>query len=63
MKQGLHKYGLQKGHSKDWDLQLPWLAMGYNLVNKPPLHHFHHILYCSVVILNYQPPCDMMLWQ
>ena len=25
----LCKYGLQAGHLGDWDLQLPWLAMGY----------------------------------
>jgi hypothetical protein len=29
MKRGLQKYGLQKGHTWDWDLQLPWLTMGY----------------------------------
>ncbi len=29
MKWGLWKYGLHKGHIRSWDLQLPWLAMGY----------------------------------
>jgi hypothetical protein len=29
VKRALHKYGLQKGHLGDWDIQLPWLAMGY----------------------------------
>jgi hypothetical protein len=29
VKWGLQKYGLHKGHTQVWDLQLPWLAMGY----------------------------------
>jgi hypothetical protein len=29
MKRDLQKYGLQKGHIQNWDLQLPWLIMGY----------------------------------
>ncbi len=29
MKWGLWKYDLHKGHIRDWDLWLPWLAMGY----------------------------------
>jgi hypothetical protein len=29
MKWGLRNYGLQKGHIRFWDLQLPWLTMGY----------------------------------
>jgi hypothetical protein len=29
VKKGLRKYSLKKGHDGDWDLQLPWLAMGY----------------------------------
>ncbi len=29
MKWGLWKYGLQKGHIRDWDLELLWLVMGY----------------------------------
>jgi hypothetical protein len=48
------KIGTCNYHGWQWDI---------SLVNKPPLHHFHHILYCLVVILNYQPPCNMMLWQ
>jgi hypothetical protein len=31
MKQGLQKYGFQKCHTEDWELQLPWLTMGYRL--------------------------------
>jgi hypothetical protein len=29
VKWGLRKYGLHKGHTQVWDLQLPRLAMGY----------------------------------
>jgi len=29
MKRSLRKYGLHKGQIRNWDLQLPWLAMGY----------------------------------
>jgi len=29
VKRALCKYGLQKGHLGDWDIQSPWLAMGY----------------------------------
>jgi hypothetical protein len=29
VKHGLCKFGLQKGHLGDWDLQFPWLIMGY----------------------------------
>jgi len=29
VKQALQKYGLHKGHTRYWDLRLPWLAMGY----------------------------------
>jgi hypothetical protein len=29
VKRGLWKYSLNKGHHGDWDLQLPWIAMGY----------------------------------
>lgn len=29
IKKGLRKYSLRKGHHGDWDLQLPWIAMGY----------------------------------
>jgi hypothetical protein len=29
MKRGLQKYGLQKSHTWNWNLQLPWLITGY----------------------------------
>jgi len=29
LKQGLQKYGFQKGQTRNWDLQPPWLIMGF----------------------------------
>jgi hypothetical protein len=29
VKRGLRKYGLLHGNHHDWDLMLPWIAMGY----------------------------------
>jgi hypothetical protein len=29
VKKALCKYGMKKGHLGDWDIQSPWLAMGY----------------------------------
>ncbi len=29
VKRALRKYGLQKNHLGDWDIQSPWLAMEY----------------------------------
>ncbi len=29
LKKALRQYGLHKGHLRDWDIQSPWLAMGY----------------------------------
>jgi len=40
VKQGLRKYCVQKGHSKDLDLQLPWLAMGYKFSQQASLASF-----------------------
>lgn len=40
VKRGLRKYGLQKGHLGDWDLQLPWLAMGYRFSRQASLASF-----------------------
>jgi hypothetical protein len=30
MKWGLWKYGLHQGHTRNWDIYLSWLIMGYN---------------------------------
>jgi hypothetical protein len=31
-------------------------------INMPPLYHFHHVFYYSIMTLNYQPPFNVMLW-
>jgi hypothetical protein len=40
VKWGLQKYGLHKGHTQDWDLQLPWLAMGNRFSRQTFLSYF-----------------------
>jgi hypothetical protein len=40
MKRALRKYGLQKGHLGDWDIQSPWLAMGYRFSHHASLASF-----------------------
>ena len=40
VKRALRKYGLQKGHLGDWDIQLPWLAMGYQFSRQASLASF-----------------------
>ncbi len=40
MKGALHKYGLQKGHLRDWDIESPWLAMGYQFSHQGSLASF-----------------------
>ncbi len=40
MKRALRKYGLQKGHLRDWDIQSPWLAMGYQFSHHASLASF-----------------------
>ncbi len=40
MKRALRKYGLQKGHLGDWDIQSPWLAMGYRFNHQASLPSF-----------------------
>jgi hypothetical protein len=40
MKRALRKYGLQKGHLGDWDIQSPWLAMGYRFSHQASLASF-----------------------
>ncbi len=36
----LCKYGLQKGHLRDWDIQSAWLAMGYRFSRQASLASF-----------------------
>ncbi|OAE27650.1 hypothetical protein AXG93_3337s1130 [Marchantia polymorpha subsp. ruderalis] len=40
MKSTLRKYDLQKGHLGNWDIQLPWLAMGYRFSRQASLASF-----------------------
>jgi hypothetical protein len=40
VERALHKYGLQKGHLGDWDIQSPWLAMGYQFSRQASLASF-----------------------
>jgi hypothetical protein len=40
VKRPLRKYGLQKGHLGDWDIQSPWLAMGYQFSCQASLASF-----------------------
>jgi hypothetical protein len=40
VKRGLWKYNLKKGHYGDWDLQLPWIAMGYRFSKHASLASF-----------------------
>jgi hypothetical protein len=40
VKRALRKYGLQKGHRGDWDIQSPWLAMGYRFSHQASLASF-----------------------
>jgi len=40
VKRALCKYGLRKGHLGDWDIQSPWLAMGYRFSRQASLVSF-----------------------
>jgi hypothetical protein len=67
VKRALRKYGLQKGHHGDWDLQLPWLAMGYRFSKQASLATFspYFLLYGREPVLptsirhDTQPVVDM----
>jgi hypothetical protein len=53
VKRALHKYGLQKGHLGDWDIQSPWLAMGYRFSRQASLASFS-----SYFLLYGRDPCQ-----
>jgi hypothetical protein len=40
VKRGLRKYSLKKRHHGDWDLQMPWIAMGYRFSTHASLASF-----------------------
>ena len=46
-KHGLRKYGLIQGNNRDWDLKLPWIAMGYRFSRQAFLSAFspYQLLY------------------
>ena len=41
VKRGLCKYGLIHGNHRDWDLKLPWIAMGYRFSRQASLSSFN----------------------
>ena len=47
VKRGLRKYGLIHGNHRDWDLKLPWIAMGYRFSRQASLSSFspYQLLY------------------
>jgi hypothetical protein len=40
IKRGLRMYSLKKGHHGDWNLQLPWIEMGYRFSKQASLASF-----------------------
>jgi hypothetical protein len=62
MKWGLQKHGIQKDHIQDWDLQLPWLAMGYRFNQQASLASFslHFLLFGQDPKLPTSIWCDVM---
>jgi hypothetical protein len=57
VKKGLQKLGLLKGHISDWDIELPWLAMGYQFNKQTSFSSFplEYILLLGVNF-NYKHP-------
>ena len=53
IKYGLRKYGLLQGGHCDWDLMLPWIAMGYRFIRQAFLAAFspYQLLYGRKPIL------------
>lgn len=42
IKRGLRKYGLLEDNHRDWDLKLPWIAMGYRFSRQASLASYSH---------------------
>jgi hypothetical protein len=65
MKRGLRKYNLKKGHHGDWNLQLPWIAMGYQFSKHASLASFspYYLLFGRHLVLPQaiQADADTML--
>ena len=53
VKRGLRKYGLIHGNHRDWDLKLPWIAMGYRFSRQASLSSFspYQLLYDRELVL------------
>ncbi len=53
VKRGLRKYGLLEGNHQDWDLKLPWIAMGYRFSRQASLASYspYQLLYGREPIL------------
>lgn len=53
VKRGLRKYGLLHGNHRDWDLMLPWIAMGYRFSRQASLASYspYQLLYGREPIL------------
>jgi hypothetical protein len=53
VKKGLRKYNLKKGHHGDWNLQLPWIAMGYRFSKQASLASFspYYLLFGRHMVL------------
>ena len=53
VKRGLRKYGLIYGNHQDWDLKLPWIAMGYRFSRQASLSSFnpYQLLYGREFVL------------
>ena len=61
VKRALRKYGLQQGQTGDWDLQLPWLAMGYRFSKQASLASFspYFLLYGREPVLLASIRCEI----
>jgi len=63
VKQGLRNYGLHKGHTQDWDLYLPWLAMGYRFSYQTSFSSFSPYFLLFSCELKLPAQFDEMRWQ
>jgi len=63
MKRGLCKYGLQKGCIRNWDMYLPWLAMGSRFSRHASLASFslYFLLFSCDPKLLISIQCDVMV--
>ncbi len=58
MKQSLWKYGFQKGHTQDWDLQIPWLVMRYNFI-----WHAFLSFFSPYILFGHEPKLPTSIWR